>query len=56
MSGNDTRSGRPAPDAVAPDLDARRESLDADEATLAARRKALADAETALDAEVSEYV
>ena len=49
-------AGGPAPDAVAPDLDARRESLDADEATLAARRKALADAETALDAEVSEYV
>jgi len=49
-------AGGPAPDAVARDLDARREGFDADEAAIASRRESLADAEAALDAEVSEYV
>ncbi|MFC6888663.1 argininosuccinate lyase [Halorubrum trueperi] len=49
-------AGGPAPDAVARDLEERRAALDADGTAVAARGETLADAATALDAEVTEYV
>ncbi|MFC4359826.1 argininosuccinate lyase [Halobium salinum] len=49
-------AGGPAPDAVASEVKAARESLAADRETLAGRREALAAAAEALDAEVASYV
>ncbi|WP_152039548.1 argininosuccinate lyase [Salinigranum salinum] len=48
--------GGPAPDAVASALASAEETLDADAATVDARRAALADAEDALETEVARYV
>jgi argininosuccinate lyase len=48
--------GGPAPEAVTSALASAQEALDADRATIDARRAALADAEDALEAEVARYV